>query len=172
MKEKKKFDLEALIEKYRFWIGGILVVLILVGGGILLWRENYQKPSQEDRINKLEAKIDELESAQKISKSELQMTNENSNPQNSNIQADSSGQVAGSQSQGSSAKGQVVTGKVNINTANAAQLDTLPGIGTAYAQRIIDYRNSHGGFKSIEEIKNVKGIGDKTFEKMRELISV
>ncbi len=52
-----------------------------------------------------------------------------------------------------------VLSKVNINTANASLLDTLPGIGPVKAQNIIDYRTEHGPFLSIEEIQNVWGIG-------------
>lgn len=63
--------------------------------------------------------------------------------------------------------------RVNINTASAATLDEcLPGIGPAYAQRIIEYREAHGGFKSIEEIQEVRGIGPKTFEKIKDQITV
>lgn len=63
--------------------------------------------------------------------------------------------------------------RVNINTASAATLDEcLPGIGPAYAQRIIEYREAHGGFKSIEEIQEVSGIGPKTFEKIKNQITV
>ena len=62
--------------------------------------------------------------------------------------------------------------KVNINTANEAELDTLPGIGSAMAKRIIEYRNSNGNFKSIEEIKNVKGIGEAKFSKMQDRLSI
>jgi len=64
------------------------------------------------------------------------------------------------------------TGKVNINTATAEELDTLPGIGPAIAQRIIEYRQANGTFQSIEEIKNVSGIGDKLFERLKDLITV
>lgn len=64
------------------------------------------------------------------------------------------------------------TGKVNINTADQAQLDTLPGVGPAYAQRIIQYRELNGPFKSIEDIKQVSGIGEKRFEQLKDLITV
>lgn len=65
-----------------------------------------------------------------------------------------------------------ISSKINLNSASLADLDKLPGIGPTYAQRIIDYRNSHNGFKTIEEIQNVKGIGPKTFEKLKDLISI
>lgn len=64
------------------------------------------------------------------------------------------------------------TGLVNINTADVSQLDTLPGIGPALAQRIIQYREVNGPFKTIEELKNVSGIGDKNFEKLKDKITV
>ena len=61
-------------------------------------------------------------------------------------------------------------GKVNINTANLAALQTLPGIGPVLAQRIIDYRSTHGPFKTKQELKNVSGIGDKKFEAIADCI--
>ena len=60
---------------------------------------------------------------------------------------------------------------ININTASADVLMSLPGIGEVYAKRIVEYRNTKK-FSSIEEIKNIQGIGDKTFEKLKELITV
>ncbi len=62
--------------------------------------------------------------------------------------------------------------RININTASQAELETLPGIGAVIAQRIIAYRTEHGPFQSIEEIQNVPGIGPKTFEKIKDLITV
>lgn len=62
--------------------------------------------------------------------------------------------------------------KVNINTANQAQLETIPGVGSATAQKIISYRNENGKFSTIEDIKNVSGIGDSKFNKMKDLITV
>lgn len=62
--------------------------------------------------------------------------------------------------------------KININTASQTELETLPGIGTSTALKIIEYRKEIGKFKSIEEIKNVKGIGDNKYNNIRELIKV
>ncbi|WP_058486905.1 helix-hairpin-helix domain-containing protein [Defluviitalea phaphyphila] len=61
---------------------------------------------------------------------------------------------------------------ININTDSSEKLQTLPGIGSVIAQNIIDYRNSQGPFSSIEEIKNVPRIGEKTFEKIKDKITV
>lgn len=61
--------------------------------------------------------------------------------------------------------------KVNINTATLEELKTLPGIGPATAQKIIDHRSENGLFKTIEDIKNVSGIGDKKFEQIKEKIT-
>lgn len=65
-----------------------------------------------------------------------------------------------------------LNGKVNINTANNEELQTLIGIGEAKAQDIIDYRNQNGNFKTIEDIKNVTGIGDSLFEQIKDDITV
>ncbi|TEB16431.1 ComE operon protein 1 [Pelotomaculum sp. FP] len=75
-------------------------------------------------------------------------------------------------SAGAGNSAQQAGGKVNINTADQAQLDTLPGVGPAYAQRIIQYREINGPFKTIEDIKQVSGIGDKRFEQLKDLITV
>ena len=61
---------------------------------------------------------------------------------------------------------------VNINTADAERLTTLKGIGPALAQRIIDYREQNGAFKTIDEIKNVRGIGEKKFDAFKDKITV
>lgn len=61
---------------------------------------------------------------------------------------------------------------ININTATPDQLDSLPGIGPAIAQRIIEYRESVGGFKSIDQITEVNGIGTALFNKIKDLITV
>lgn len=61
---------------------------------------------------------------------------------------------------------------VNLNKADETQLQTLPGIGPSKAAAIIEYRETTGPFKTVEDLKEISGIGDKTFEKLKELISV
>ena len=60
--------------------------------------------------------------------------------------------------------------KININTATIEELDTLPGVGEATANKIVNHRSENGEIKTVEEIKNVNGIGDKKFENIKELI--
>lgn len=62
--------------------------------------------------------------------------------------------------------------KVNINTADNAELESLPGVGMATAQRIIDYREKNGGFKSVEDLKNVSGIGEKKYAELVDKVCV
>ena len=61
---------------------------------------------------------------------------------------------------------------VELNTATAAELRTLPGVGERTAQRIIEYREEHGGFEKTEDLMNVRGIGEKTFLRLRPLVRV
>jgi comEA protein len=62
--------------------------------------------------------------------------------------------------------------KININTASLEELQKLPRIGPQVAQRIIDYRKENGNFKKIEELLKVRGIGEKTFNQLKDLITV
>ena len=61
-------------------------------------------------------------------------------------------------------------GRININSATLQQLTLLPGVGEVTAQKIIDYRTENGEFKTIEEIMNINGIGEKKFEQMKPYI--
>jgi len=87
------------------------------------------------------------------------------------------GGVAGSGGTGGSGTGSsggsgLPAVKVNLNRATAAELDALPRIGPAMAQRIVDYRSANGPFAAIEDLRNVTGIGDKTFEALKDLVTV
>ena len=85
----------------------------------------------------------------------------------SEADAASSGDGTAASSSASSA-----SGKVNINTADSAELQTISGIGPSKAQKIIDYRTQNGSFKSVDDLTNVSGIGDKTLASIRDQICV
>lgn len=178
--ENNQNKIVIFLEKYRYWIGIMLFLIVLTESVYLLWRDNYLMPEIEKRVKNLENKISVL------SKNNLPAANKNveidkliSDSQSAGAD-DTRGKIAGAdQAQGNPspaqkapAKQAEATGKININTASVSELDQLPGIGPAYANKIIDYRQKNGGFKSIEEIKNIKGIGEATFNKMRDKISI
>jgi competence protein ComEA len=64
------------------------------------------------------------------------------------------------------------SGPLNLNTATVAQLEALPGIGRSVAERILEYREKSGGFKKVEDLMNVRGIGEKSFLKLKPLVTV
>ena len=165
------------LSKYQTIIGIILFAIVLVIGLLILRPQNKQSNDLtgdlSERIVGLEKQISQL----------TDRVNELSNQNNSIAQSiDNLPKVAGASSarntsvSSTSQKLQSATtqnsSKINLNSASESQLDSLSGIGPTYAKRIVDYRNSNGGYKSIDEIKNVKGIGDKTFEKFKDQITI
>ena len=81
--------------------------------------------------------------------------------------------VLGAQGRGTATKTMATeTAPVNLNTATAEQLATIPGVGAKTAERIIEYRQKSGGFKKVEDLMNVSGVGEKSFLKMKPLITV
>ena len=76
------------------------------------------------------------------------------------------------QAKGAAAPKAASTAVVNINTATAADLDSLPGIGAKTAARIVEYRQKNGPFKKIEELMNVRGVGEKNFLKLKPQLTV
>jgi competence protein ComEA len=62
-------------------------------------------------------------------------------------------------------------GRVSLSAASAAELDALPGIGPVTAQKIVDYRTAHGGFRAVEDLDAIPGIGPARVEQLRELVS-
>ncbi|MCI7692562.1 MAG: helix-hairpin-helix domain-containing protein [Oscillospiraceae bacterium] len=92
----------------------------------------------------------------------------NENPESSAVSLPDKNEVF----EASSAPEKQITAKININTAPAGELVKLNGIGETKAAAIVKYRSENGGFKSIEEIVNVSGIGEKTLENIRDFITV
>lgn len=166
------------IERHRNIIGAVLLLLIVISSGFLLWREGRWKPAMDSKVELLENEIDQLKSAKQSTPSATEVSAAELIEQS---QAPAAAEpVAASvptptmapKQSSSSGKPALPATPINLNTASAYELTALPGVGEATAQKIINYRESHGGFKTIEEIKNVKGIGDATFNKMKANISV
>ncbi len=72
----------------------------------------------------------------------------------------------------SGAAGAEKPAKINLNTAGVEELTSLPGIGPSYTKRIVEYREKNGPFKRVDDILNVRGIGEKTLEKIRDRLTV
>lgn len=108
-----------------------------------------------------EANIDKINRADKLRDNQLiVIPNKNDI---SNVKTNISSSSEGSASE---------NGVININTATLEELQKINGVGEVKARSIIEYREKNGGFKSIDEMKNIDGIGDKTFEKMKDGITV
>ncbi len=82
------------------------------------------------------------------------------------------GAVAGQEASRSTAAPATASAPLNLNTATTSQLESLPGIGPATAQRIVEYRQQSGGFKKVEDMMNVRGIGEASFLKLKSLVTV
>lgn len=154
MKKEKKRQIIELI------IGASLLVAIVVGGVIL----GIQK-KQTSKTGGTSGDVAKLES-------EIANLNKKIDDLNKSLEAIKSASVETTVASAADSSSQIPSGRININTASLSELDSLPGIGPTYAQRIIDYRNANGGFKSTEELKNVKGIGDKTFDKFKDSVTI
>lgn len=143
---KVKIDIEGEVIKpgvYELVVGSRVNDVLVAAGGLA---EMADREWVDKNLNKAQVVAD----GQKIYIPRRQLT-----------QSDGQAGVLGDQSDRSSQDE-----LININTAGVEELDRLPGIGVALANRIIDYRNKNGGFRDVNELKLVSGIGDKLFEKI------
>lgn len=154
------------VDRYRKPIMAGLLIVIAIGLGLL--GKDYLKQQTAGEAERLTNQIRSLEAKVKL----LEAENTELRTADTSARQAASAAVAAGVSRQPKAASPSVKGIINLNTAIAAELDRLPGIGPTYAQRIIEYRDQHGGFSSIEEVMKVKGIGPKTFEKFRDKVTI
>jgi comEA protein len=173
-KPDNQFSLGLWIESNRLVVGMVLLLLVVVGGGYLIWRENYWKPGIEERLSAQESRIAELEVKLSGAKSEPVAVDPETIVQAiTQPAAEVASKPAATVSTPATTKTTVAQSKiVYINTATLADFDSLPGIGPVLSKRIIDYREKNGPFASIEGLKKVSGIGDKTYLKFKDLLAL
>ena len=124
----------------------VLLILLLLGSGIAIYKKYHTDFPVEIVFKESKAEFRKYKSAKSVQYN-----------QNKEI---------------SSASDKKISKKININTANWAELDLLPYIGPTLSQRIIQYREKNGEFKKIDDLLKVKGIGKKNLEKIREYVEV
>ncbi|MFA7361651.1 MAG: helix-hairpin-helix domain-containing protein [Candidatus Kapaibacterium sp.] len=141
----------------------LLLVLLFVGFGLKLFVNHSSGKSNFD-----------YQKAGKIFSQNSGMQINDTNPLNSStIVPDDTIKTTDSKGKTKTKKGENLAEKsININTAAKDQLVQLPGVGNSTADKIIEYRETHGSFKRIEDIMKIKGIGQKKFDKMKAFITV
>ena len=162
----------ALIDRFRVPITVVLVTAIIAGTGLLAFRslelrtlvsKTANSVTSNDEIASLKSTQSQLEQQLASLKAQADAlpvsTAEAANSTTTNVPSTTNSD-SGS------------TGVVHLNSADLAALDTLTGIGPTKAQAILDYRTAHGSFKSIDDLLNVKGIGDATLAKIRSQLTL
>jgi comEA protein len=152
----------------------ILLGVAIASGAIWLWQQGIisvnDVPKNDAEANQLEA-LQQLHDENNRLQAEIVELNQDLEDKIA-AQETSEPQIAGAKTESPSTESTSGSGLVNINSADSALLETLPGIGPSKAGSIIEYRTVNGGFKTKEEIMSVKGIGEKTFEKLKDLITL
>lgn len=129
-----------------------LILLFVVGGSIYLYKLNHPSFAPAYIIEDFQKKVAEKNIAEEVIDYNLPFPEE--------------------KEQEIWQKKKLPKSKININAARPVELMQLPGIGPSYAQKIVEYRKKHNGFKKIADIKRIKGIGEKKFEKIKNYIKV
>lgn len=151
------------ISKYRTFITAIVVLLAMASCGVVAANaaalshvlNDIRTAATPNNVADVSQKQQELESQLAALKTEAAA-----------VTASTAQAAAPSESKSSSSSQTASGAIVHLNSANIAALETLPGIGAAKAQAILDYRTAHGPYKSVNDLLNVKGIGDATLKKL------
>jgi len=175
--KETKLGLGDYIEKYRLLIGISLLILVCAGIGFLIYRENYWKPGIEARLSAQETKIAELETKLSGTKSEPVAVDPAAiaaaSTQPAAVSVSKPAEAVSAPTSSTAVPAPATQSKiVHINTATLADFDSLPGIGPVLSKRILDYREKNGPFASVEGLKKVSGIGDKTYLKFKDLLAL
>lgn len=132
----------------RTFLGSALLGFALVGGGVFVWQSAHDQPTKLS-----------IAGSQQLDAGKLLAVLNNSSAQSN-------------QSKTPAVAGTATVRSINLNTATQKELETLPSIGPVTAGRILEYRNAHGPFTSVNQLDNVKGIGPKTLEKLKPYLRV
>jgi len=149
-----------------------LGVIMLLGTGVLLVKRFQPGWIMRLSLGKPDFDVEKDQISPRLKDDTVRPTDDTEQKQQSDQQEKSEPVIQAVQKPDATIEKPIQSGKININTASKEELDTLPRIGPVMAQRIIDYRQEHGEFKSIDELANVYGIGDVTLERLRELITL
>lgn len=171
MAKQKSLDERVLewVENHRILIGGGLVAAVLAGAIALSILSRQPQVVEKSIVDPaIEEQLVELRQQNDLLRKQIEEINA-AKVAGASAKLENKKTVA---KQNISAPGAAQSDQININTADQKALESLPKIGPAIAQRIIDYRVANDGFKTIENIKNVKGIGDKIFEQIKNQIRV
>lgn len=147
-----------MIKKYLLLLIFVLILIYSLFNNFLL--------SSNDRDKKIDVKVNEKEYSVPVGTTYKELKEEYKLDDSSNVADD----VVLSDKQ--EVLVDDASEKISINKATYEELITLPGIGPKTAEKIIEYRNTYGPFWTIEDIKNVKGIGDKKYAKLKEFITI
>jgi competence protein ComEA len=164
------------LDRFQFPLTIVLVAAILGGSGILVVRSlelrdvvaARTQPASADQLTLEELQRQQAELTAQLN--ELKTNSRSETGSDSAVPSPPTGVAAGERSPATAVTPPSTPSAselVHLNSASQAALETLPGIGTSKAQAILDYRTAHGGFKSIDELDNVKGIGEATLAKLK-----